>query len=316
MNNPIDTYKFTPGASTEDQITNLLHNYGLDKSQKITPDADDRIDIKDVIDMLPPELTTGINPAHKELSDYYHAIPVKRRARGVKVQTEHLLNVLMDRLEFFEGLTRGLVRTCKGQQCPHYSACPYVGVIDSVTESEQIQCAVERDIVKNAVSSFIEPDQSGKPRIDPRRPEMMLLFSQLIQLMVKQSRITMQLQMDDVLVDYYEVLKDGDHDTFQSKNLIEHPMMASWEKTHTSIQKLMQNMGITPEFQIKQGMWVDESSKQDAQARALELAAQYRIDDLSGLLQSLPEGDPMRAMIQEAIDAAKRPALTHNQDTE
>ena len=221
------------------------------------------------------------------------------------IQTEHVYNLLQDRLEFFESLSRRVVRMCKGQQCPHFNVCPFAPEVKDIQLSDRIPCAVEREVVKDAVENFVIPKDNTtvKPPVDPRRPEQGLLFQELVELLVKKARISMYLQEHDIMISQWEILKDakGGGEHFDTMNEVEHPLLNSLDKTKTQILKVMKELGITPEFLIRQGLYVDDTAQMDSEKRARELAENKVRDVFQGLLESLPEEDPTRLLIAKAL---------------
>jgi hypothetical protein len=300
---PITSYRLDSRKSIPEQLASLLGHYGLKDPLPFSNEDEELVDLAELVDLLPPRLESGLNPAHTEMESYLMAIPPRRRALGVHVRAEHLLGTLLDRAEFFEKLQRGLVRMCKGRDCPHYSVCPFAPEMSDLTVEDRVPCAVEREVVRDAVRDFATPNDSGlKPPVDPRRPEQALLFKELVELLVKKTRLSMYLQAHDMLVEQWEVLKDGEIEKFDTMNQVEHPLLASWDRTTSQILRVMKDLGITPEFQIRQGLYVDDASQIDAERRSKELA-EYRVrDGLKKLLSLLPEDDPNRALIAQAMD--------------
>lgn len=297
-------YRYDLSKTPEQRLTSFFENFGLSED---VPMEDEGVDLAALLDLLPKTNDEGEeNPAHKELEDYLTAIPPKRRAYGVYSQPERLLALMLDRMEFFEGLSRNLVRVCKGVGCPVYNVCPYQDQMRHVTEEDHIPCAVERDVVRSRVEAFVYPKDGSQPLVDPRKPQMALLFQQLLQLLVKQTRLSMQLQKDDVQVDHYEILRRGDDDQFETANKQIHPLIEAWDRNQETIRRLMKDMGITPEFQIRQGIWVDSQSKLDAESRAKELAAGWLMDTFERQLKAVPENDPSHQMLKEALSEAKK----------
>ena len=299
-----ETYRYDQDSSMEEQLENLLTAYGLEDELPINEEG--YVDLIGVVEALPEEIMHDTNEVRRVLADYIRAIPPKRRMLGLYVEAEHIMSLLMDRLEFVDGLSRSLVRVCTGRACPHYAVCPFKHIVSSIDKDDGIPCAVEREVIRTNVEAFIQPTDGRKPRIDPRRPEMGLMFKQLIQLLVKQVRISMYLQVNDIMVEHWEILKDGDMERFDSMNKIVHPLMDAWDKNQNAISKIMKDMGLNVEFQIKQGIWIDESSQIDSEARALEMAMAFLKDGIEDQVKQLPEGDPRRTEMLQAVAYAQK----------
>lgn len=293
-------YKLKANDSPEDQLSQLLTTFGLKGDVPFNDHKE--VDLIELLELIPEKLESEENPVYRELSEYIAAIPPRRRRAGIVIHAEPVLNLLMERLEFFEGLSRSMVRMCSGRACPHYNVCPFKEVVRDISVDESIPCAVEREIIRNAVESFVYPTGGHAPKVDPRRPEMGLLFKQLAHLLVNEARLSMHLQTDDVTVQVWEALRDDQGaESFQSMNKGINPLVDAWMKNHTAIQKTMKEMGLSPEFQIRQGLWVDESSRIDAERRAIELATEFIRDGALKQLRQLPPGDPKRESLEEAI---------------
>lgn len=298
------TQKIDASKPPDVQLTKLLSEFDLTTPLPINGQME--VDLIQLVNDLPSHIEGETSPAYKVLYDYVYAIPPARRRKGLHVHAEHILSLLFERLEFFEGLSRSVVRVCKARRCVHFDVCPFKHVVANVQESEGIPCAVEREVVRNAVESFTMPQNGNRPKVDARRPEMALLFQQLVQLLVKQVRISMYLQQADIMIDQYEILKDGDMEKFDTANKAVHPLVDSWDKNHLAIQRVMKDMGLSVEFQIKQGLWIDESSQIDAEKRALELAQSMLIDAMKKQSKSLPAGSPELLSMEEAISHAQQ----------
>lgn len=305
---PIKRFRLDGAKTIPEQLESLLGQYGLAEPLPISNHQSEMVDLSRLVDILPrtvdmgPGTLPGPNVAYTELSSYLLAIPPRRRSLGVHVKAEHVLGLLLDRVEFFERIGRGVIRMCKGRDCPHYGVCPFAPQMEDVSIDDRVPCAVEREIVRDAVEGFATPREGGlKPPVDPRRPEQVLLFKELVELLVKKARLSMYLQEHDMLVDSWEVLKDGEIEKFDSMNQVEHPLLTAWDRTTNQILKVMKDLGITPEFQIRQNLYVDDSAHLDSEKRAAELA-DYRVrDGLKKLLDLLPADDPNRSLIAEAM---------------
>jgi len=295
---PLALYKPRSGDPAPERLEQLLVLYGLEDGVEARGEV---VDIMALAEKLPNTLPTGVNPAHRVLSEYVQAIPPTRRVSGVYVPAEALIAVLLNRLEFFEGLGRNLVRICKGTQCPHFSVCDFAEVVESLSVEDRVPCAVEREVVRQAVEGFVTPTDGSRPKVDPRQPEQLMLFRELVELMVKKTRLSMYLQQEDMLIPHYEALKDGDTERFETANKIEHPLLAAWERTQNQILKVTRELGISPEFQIRQGLAVDENAHLDAERRAREIAVEMVQDKMREMVQQLPEGDPQRRLIEQAL---------------
>ncbi|RME26205.1 MAG: hypothetical protein D6800_06710 [Candidatus Zixiibacteriota bacterium] len=294
---PLHRYATDPSLPAPQQLARFLQMYGLEDSE-IETDASGCVDVSCLLDKIPEKIDDQINPAYIELYEFYMCVPARKRSKGVKVPADRLLAVLMDRTEFYDRLMRGTVRVCKGSGCPHFSVCPYKDIVGDLTLEDGVLCAVEREVVRGATTSFLLPHDGRPPAVDAARyPEKALLFQQLVELLVRKTRLSMYLQMDDLLVDQYEILKSGDTEYFAAMNQAAHPLLEALSSTQESIRKVMQALGITPEFQIKQGLYVDDADRLDAERRAREIAIQMARD----VAAQLPEGDQYRLQLEEAI---------------
>lgn len=298
------TAGMNPFQSNEDRLEEMVRAYGFPDDQPIPMNQDGFVDLVSLVVQLPKEIAGSMNPAQKELSEYLAAIPPQRRLMGVEIHAEHLVSLLMERLEFFEQLSRSLVRMCGGRECPHFKVCPFKPIVENLVKDDAIPCAVEREVIRTNVENFVTPQNGSKPRVDPRRPEMALLFKQLIQLLVKQVRISMYLQEHDIWIETWEILKDGDMERFDTANKMVHPLMDAWDRNQASITRTLKDMGLNVEFQIKQGIWIDEASQVDSEKRAIELAHDLLKDGLEQQLRLLPEGTPERIMLEQAVTMA------------
>lgn len=269
----IDEADVTKGP--EDQLLELVGAFGHDGSPLPVKDAaagDRRVDVRALAAALPAALRDNqANPAARELQEFYYAVDPKLRRRGVFVPAETLVSLLIERLEFFEHLSRNVARVCSGKACPHARVCRFRDVVADVTEEDGVLCAVERELVKHYTREFVTPEH-GKPSVDPRRTEMAFMFHQLMQLVVQQVRYAMYMQVEDLKVKQYDKLRQADGSEVPvALNDAEHPLMSGWQKTTKEIQNVLQKMGRTPEFMQRQGLLVEEGEKADAEARALEL---------------------------------------------
>lgn len=316
---PHKNFRMREDAPPIAELNRFLNPYGLTEALNDAIGDDGKIELSVITDRLPERTEDGLNPAHKELNSFLEAIPLKMRSRGVRLRPEKILSTLMDRLEFFRNLSEGLVRVCKGYQCEHYDACPFKDLVAENRPEDGIECMVDRQVVQGAIENYITPED-GKPKVDPRRPVMATLFEQLVQLLVKQRRYSMSMQIEDVLADHYEILQDGETDHFESRNQVEHPLMKAWDRNHKRIEKVLKAMGVTPEFEMRQDRWQAEDDRLDAEQRSKELMLEKLSDALKEMEEKerkqieKGEGDPERAQIlKEALASTKERAEQEKQ---
>lgn len=297
-------FRSNPDATSAEQLREFLAGFGRDQKEPLpySEAYSDRIELRSLIDQLPDMLTDGKeNPARTELAAFYFAIDPRLRSRGAAFTPETLLSLLQERLEFFEQLARNLTRVCRGRSCPHFSVCRFKEAVADLHEEDGINCAVEREVIKHHVKNWVQPEE-GQPKVDPRRPEMAFMFQQLMQLVILQVRYAMYMQTQDLLADHFETVRqrDGSEEVLKI-NEIEHPLLQGWQRTSQEIQKTMQRMGLTPEFQIRQDMWVEEGKKIDAEERALEI-----VDDLyRHELDRAEEGSPEHELLLKGIERVR-----------
>jgi hypothetical protein len=295
----IDEADTTKGP--EDQLLELVGAFGHDGSPLPVKDAaagDLRVDVAALAASLPDDLRDHqANPAKRELRTFYYAVDPKLRRRGVFMPAEPLVSLLIERLEFFEHLSRNVARICSGKTCPHFRVCRFKDVVVDVTEEDGVLCSVERELVKHYTREFVTPEH-GKPSVDPRRVEMAFSFHQLMQLVVQQVRYAMYMQVEDLKVKQYDKLRQADGSEVPvALNDAEHPLMAGWQKTTKEIQNVLQKMGRTPEFMQRQGLLVDEGEKADAEARALELTR----ETFEHMLAQTTEDSEGHVLLTEAL---------------
>lgn len=294
-------------GGVEDHINTVFKSFGALSDIEFSPQGYDnkpRVNIKETIDEL-PDMVNGLdNRLKSELIAYYLAVPPKRRIRGVYLDADTLLTILMERLEMLDRLQRSVVRMCKGYDCPHYVVCPFKDVVQGIELEDRIPCAVEREVVQDTVQNFAMVGPNGeKPSIDPRKAEQALLFKELIELLVKKTRIGMYMQKEDMLVDHWEIVRDGETESFQtSGNQLEHPLMLAWDKNQLQILRVMKELGLSPEFQIRHNLYVDDSLKVDAEKRAEELSREKLRELYTTMRDNLPEHDPNRLLLNEALN--------------
>lgn len=289
-----------PQVDPAKELTKQLNASGFEGE---LPVEEGFIEIGEIIKGLPATLPIGDNPARKALDEYYRAIPYSRRRKGVFMRPEAIMSLLMDRMQFFDKLTRDLVRKCRGTDCEHFKCCPFASIVEDITIDDREDCAVDREVVQGLIDSFVRPDNGDKPRLDPRKTELMVLFGQLVQLFVKQNWLRMTMRLSPVEVNVWEPLKDGASEHFDSMNKAVNPIMEQWDKNQEKIMRVMREMGLSPEFQIKQGMWIDTASQMDAEQRAAELAIEMLQTNYRNLYNKLPEDDPNRQLLLEALNA-------------
>lgn len=311
IKDPLEPEREFRRKEDEDAITNLnrfLKPYGLEASLNDLRNEEGQLRISDVLERLPRELEDGsTNGARQELSEFYQAFPPDQRSKGITITPKKLLSVLMDRTEFFSGLGQGLTRMCAGVDCEHYEVCPYKDWVADNRIDDQIECMVDRDVIRGLVRDFIYPEE-GPQKVDPRRPAQAEMFEQFVQLKVKQNWLKMSMQKENVLAEHHEILQDGpDSEHFESANQVEHPLMKAWARTHKRIEKVMKAMGVTPEFEIRQGLWEDKDERINAERRAKELYLEKMSDTLRQIRREknekeLEEETTYEELLEETIE--------------
>lgn len=293
-----------PEKTSEEQLTELLELFGRDPKELLPRNNGDQVNVGKLLQQIPKTHNDGVlNAAHEELQAFYYAVDPKLRRKGVYLPAETLVALLLERLEFFEHLSRNLARVCGGKDCPHFKVCRFRDIVSNVTKDDGILCAVERELIKNHIEQFVTPKSGDRPSVDPRRPEMAFLFHQLMQLVVAQVRYSMYMQVENLSTKQYDKLRQQDGSEIPAAlNDIEHPLMAGWQKTTREIQNVLQKMGRTPEFMQRQGLIVEEGEKADAEARALEMV----LETYNHMLAEAEEGSTEYTLIQEAIETTRQ----------
>lgn len=304
-------FRYDEDAAGIDELQRFLYRYELDTNLDQFLDGAGYIDIKDILDVLPKQTEEGLSSAAKELSDYYYAVPRNLRASGVKMKPKQLLSLLMNRTEFYHDLASSLVRVCRGTDCTHYDACPFrhLKTVQEARVEDGIECMVDRKVVSGMIEAFIEPKR-GRPKVDPDQPAQMLLFEQLVQLVVKQRRIMMTMQVQKVLTKRWEVLKHKDTERFASKNYMTHPLMEAWKDTHQRIESALKQMGISPEFEMRQDTWEAKDDRIDSDERAQQLLLE-RLEQATKMLKDsddpeLDEKVSKREAFREALLSVRK----------
>jgi hypothetical protein len=258
--------------------------------------------------MLPERDGRGeLNPARTDvLEPYFYAVPAKlRRRRGVHLPADKVIGLLLERLDLHEQLSRQLARVCRGAECPHITVCPFADIMRENTEHDGILCAVEREHIRHWVDNFVEPEV-GKPKVDPRKPEMGFMFRQLMQYVVQQLRYSMHMQSRDIVgMENTPVRQSDGSEQILPLNEVEYPLMAGWQRVTDNIQKTMQRMGLTPEFQMRQGTWGEDEMILDAEERAKELAREYLADVYDSMLEEADPGSTEHQLLESAVREAR-----------
>lgn len=310
-------FRRDPDSLPVADLNRFLRSYGLKGSlNDLVDEEDGKLPVYDVMQELPEKIEEGVNAAREALRKYYEAFPPSERADGIRLTPQSMLELLLNQTEYYHEIADGLVRMCNGDDCEHYSVCPFKDQVKDNEKEDGIECMVDRKVVQGAIESFVDPPE-GRPKVDPRRPAQALLFEQLVQQLVKQRRISMHMQKSSVLVDHWEILQDGEVDKFKAMNKSEHALVETWDRTHKRIEKLLKAMGITPRFEIQQDRFEHEEERLDAEDRANELF----LDKLEDALHSLPESDNVDTSeimspedaIQKALKSVQQKEEQHKQ---
>ena len=285
-----------PEKSDVANLNRFLELYGLEKELNDLVDENGRLPLQGVIDRLPKEDSGGINPAHRELQEYYDAIPMVVHANGLRLEPEAILTRLKKKTEFHHDLGEGIVRLCSGVECAHFDACPFKEAMKDYRPRDGVECAVDRKVINDAVNAFLHPE-NGKPKISPGRPAQELLFEQLVHQLVRMRRITMTMKTEDIMIRELEALRDRDgSEDLVSANVAEHPLMRTADNCQKRIEKLMKAMGITPEFEIRYDLWETVDERQSADERSKELFLE-RLQDAVQTLESAKQPEQLEENI-------------------
>lgn len=302
-------FRRDPDGTSIADLNRFLRQYGLEEELNDLQDEEGRIDVGEVLERLPKEAVGGPaneygnNSAYDALKTYYQAVPPAQRAEGgVRLTPDKMLTRLLNETEYYHELANGLVRMCNGEDCIHFDVCDFKDRARGNDESDGIECMEDRREIMSAINNFVDPDH-GQPKVDTRQPAQQLLFEQLVQLLVKQRRITMTMQLSPVIVDQWEILQDGEFEHFDSMNEAEHALVKTWDRTHQRINKTMRAMGISPRFEIQQDRFDFEEEQLDAEQRADELLFD-KVEQGLNQLKQLPEEELDKMAPEEAVAKA------------
>jgi hypothetical protein len=299
------------GQPFDRQLVLILELFGRPRTTPLPTKGptDSRVDLSALLGQIPPDYKGQVNPAAVELGAYLQAIDPKLRRKGAFMDPEALVSLLLERLEYFEMLSRNVAKVCEGRECPYYSVCRYKEIMFDVKKEDGIFCSVERELIKHYVAEFTVAKPGAKATVDPRRTEMAFLFAQLIQLLVQQLRYSMYMQVTPLLTNEFDKLRqpDGSEIPF-ALNKIEHPLMSGWQRVTKEIQAVLQKMGRTPEFEMRQGLWIDETEKANAERRAIELMA----ETYESMLKGLAEGTVEHNLVAQALTSARQALVEFN----
>lgn len=302
-------FRRKPDEPTISDLNRFLRRYGLEEELNDLVGDDDKIDVGRIMDRLPEEARGGPaneygqNNAFETLRSYYEAVPPAQRAQGgVRLPVERVLTLLLNQTEYYHELADGLVRMCSGRECEHYSVCPFKEMVAENRPEDGIECMVDRKVIMGAIESFIDPPD-GRPKVDTRQPAQQLLFEQLVQLLVKQKRITMHMQQSSVIVDNWEILQDGEIEHFDAMNEMEHALVKTWDRTHKRIEKVLKAMGISPRFEIQQERFDLQEDRLDAETRADQIYLE-KVEDSLQQLKEMDDAEADQMSPKEAVEKA------------
>jgi len=302
-----------------ENLTDFLEPHGLDpeslseKEQDRTFDEENQlVDVGHLRDLLPEELEDGENGAYIEVDRFYESIPRNRRAGGVEVHADKLLSMLMERMEFFGTLMERVTRTCGGQQCDVYDACPFtddgdgVRMVENATPEDDMDCLVERQRVNDLKDSLLKTADNPDGRVDPRRPTQAMLFENLVEMMLHRERLNLELQQSDVTVEVRQAVqtRGSGVEELRQAGVEVHPALEALEVNMRRVESVMDRMGISPQFLMRNDRWIEEDDEQDVELRARKMTKQFLREAKEKVKEDLPPGSEQRKVIEAMIEEA------------
>lgn len=321
------SFRLDDNKDALENLTEFLKPYGLDED--LSDEAYDRIfdaenqlvDVGELISVLPEELEDGENSAYVEINNFYRSIPTVQRAGGVEVHADKLLSLMMERMEFFGHLVERVSRTCRGQQCDVYKACPFtedgdgLQMVEQAVPSDDMKCMVDRQEI-NRLKDYLLDTADGGGKVDPRRPAQAFLFEHLADLFVNRRRMLMKIQQEDITVNVQQAVQTQGTgiEQLQDAGIEAHPILEQLEVNMRRIESVMDRMGISPKFEMRNDMWVEEDEEGNAELRAKEMTQQFLREARDKVKEELPPGSSERKVLEDMLDEAEQQARTHNED--
>lgn len=311
-----------------ENLTRFLEPYGFDrvpdeKQEEIFDAENQLVDVGKLREALPKTLEDGDNNAYVEVNRFYEAIPRPRRAGGVEVHADKLLSMLMERMEFFGTLMERVTSTCRGEQCSVYDACPFTDdgdglqMVENAMPSDDMDCLVERQRVNNLKDSLLKTADNPDGKVDPRQPTQAMLFENLVELMINREWLRMEVeQSDGVTVEVLQAVQTqgtGVEELRQAGMEI-HPALEQLEVNMRRIESVMDKMGISPQFLMRQDRWIEEDDSQDAELRAREMTQQFLKEARDKIKEDLPEGSEQRKIMEKMVEKAENEAKNYEPD--
>lgn len=311
-----------------ENLTDFLEPYGLgddlsDEKYDAIFDAENQlVDVGRLRDFLPETLEDGENGAYVEVDRFYESIPRVRRAGGVEVHADKLLSLLMERMEFFGHLVERVSRTCRGQQCGVYDACPFTDdgdglqMVENATPEGDLQCMVDRQEINRLKDYLLDTADGGGGKVDPRRPAQALLFEHLADLVINRRRMLMKIQQEEIMVDVPQAVQTQPSgvEELQDAGVEAHPILEQLETNMRRIESVMEKMGISPQFEMRNDMWIEEDDEGSAELRAREMTQQFLREARDKIKEDLPPGSEQRKIMEKMVEKAENKAKEYDPD--
>jgi len=325
----LQDFQIEEGKDDLENLIRFLEPYGLDtgdlsdeKHEQIFNAEDQTVDVGLLLNQLPETLEDGENGAYVEMKRFYKSIPRTHRAAGADVDAKNLLSLLIERTEFFGHLTERVARTCRGQQCSVYEACPHTDggdglqFIENATPEDSVTCMVDRQELNDLKDYLLQSANNPDGKIDPRRSVQALLFERLAGLIVTRRRIFMKLQQEDLTVEVLQAVQTQGSGVEQLREAgtEAHPLLEAFEANMRRIESVMDNMGISPQFEMRNDRWIEEDDSGNVELRAKEMTQQYLREAREKVMQDLPPGSEKRELMEKMIDDAEQKANTNDED--